>query len=257
VHIVLGNAVNELEGVGLDPYIEPVPLASEALFFIGGLPVDEYYRVLDLEGSWVKGLFSAGEASGSGIHGADLLPGNAISEELLSGRLSGLAAASYLAKRGPRNPLARLRFDVDRVTWIRVRESGVEVSELIGAVRGASSALGPIRALSELAKAIRGLRAVLERAIEKGVRDPGVGGAEALKLIYQAFGLGLNTLAIAYSAYSRQCSRGAHRSLDCQYREGPYHLIILVRRDLKPLVVRRRIKLAIWRDPYWGPKLLI
>ncbi len=57
---------------------------------MGGLTVDTDRRVLDKNGSPIKGLYAAGEVSG-GIHGGNRLGGNAIVEIFVSGRTAANA----------------------------------------------------------------------------------------------------------------------------------------------------------------------
>lgn len=58
----------------------------------GGLAVDEKARALDPEGSFIPGLYAAGEVCG-GVHGASRLGGCALTECLVFGRIAGREAA--------------------------------------------------------------------------------------------------------------------------------------------------------------------
>src|SRR6202042_3243052 len=51
-------------------------------------------RSSDLQQSRVKGLFAAGECA-AGMHGANRLGGNSLSDLLVFGRIAGLSAAKY------------------------------------------------------------------------------------------------------------------------------------------------------------------
>ncbi len=60
---------------------------------MGGLLIDRYCRVMNWEGAPIKGLFACGEVVG-GIHGANRIGGNAITEAHVFGRIAGRSAVS-------------------------------------------------------------------------------------------------------------------------------------------------------------------
>ncbi|HTR88557.1 MAG TPA: FAD-dependent oxidoreductase [Solirubrobacteraceae bacterium] len=68
------NVVGALREAGLDPARELVPVAPAAHYEMGGI-------VVDLEGrSSVEGLYAVGEVSCTGLHGANRLASNSLSE---------------------------------------------------------------------------------------------------------------------------------------------------------------------------------
>jgi len=70
----------------LDPGAEPVPVAPAAHYTMGGIAVD-------LDGrSSLPGLFAVGECSCTGLHGANRLASNSLSECFVFGGRAGLAA---------------------------------------------------------------------------------------------------------------------------------------------------------------------
>ncbi len=77
--------------------VEVAPVASHTL---GGLPTDEYGRVvLQSWARWFTGLYAAGSASSSGLHGADVLQGNRLLDALAVGEAAGSHAAEWIEKR--------------------------------------------------------------------------------------------------------------------------------------------------------------
>jgi L-aspartate oxidase len=66
--------VTALRESGLDPARELVPVAPAAHYMMGGVATDVHAR------STVAGLYAVGETSGSGLHGANRLASNSLSE---------------------------------------------------------------------------------------------------------------------------------------------------------------------------------
>ena len=89
------NVFESLVEAGLDPSAEPVPVAPAAHYMMGGIAVD-------LDGrSSLPGLFAVGECSCTGLHGANRLASNSLSECFVFG---GRAAAAALTEAAPPNP---------------------------------------------------------------------------------------------------------------------------------------------------------
>ena len=61
---------------------------------MGGLKINENTEVLTAEGTAIPGLYAAGEVTG-GVHGANRLGGNAVSDIVVFGRIAGTQAADY------------------------------------------------------------------------------------------------------------------------------------------------------------------
>lgn len=64
---------------------------------MGGVQVDTKSEVLDKEGKAIPGLYAAGEVTG-GIHGANRLGGNAVTDIVVFGRNAAKSAEEYLQK---------------------------------------------------------------------------------------------------------------------------------------------------------------
>ncbi|QBE48212.1 L-aspartate oxidase [Leucobacter triazinivorans] len=77
--------------LGYDWRREPIPVSPAAHYTMGGV-------VSDLDGrSSVPGLFVAGEAACTGVHGANRLASNSLLEGLVFGERAGRAARSFVA----------------------------------------------------------------------------------------------------------------------------------------------------------------
>ena len=61
---------------------------------MGGLTINTNTEVLAEDGSVIPGLYAAGEVTG-GVHGANRLGGNAVTDFTVFGRIAGEQAAAY------------------------------------------------------------------------------------------------------------------------------------------------------------------
>lgn len=66
---------------------------------MGGVKIDTDSQVLKEDGSEIPGLFAAGEVVG-GVHGANRLGGNAVTDIVVFGRLAGSSAYDYIMENG-------------------------------------------------------------------------------------------------------------------------------------------------------------
>lgn len=80
------NVVSALRGAGIEPTKDLVPVAPAAHYMMGGVVVDLFGR------STVPGLFAIGETSCTGLHGANRLASNSLSECLVWGSRAADAA---------------------------------------------------------------------------------------------------------------------------------------------------------------------
>jgi succinate dehydrogenase / fumarate reductase flavoprotein subunit len=77
------------ELAGVDITKEPMEVGPTCHYIMGGIRCDA-----DTAASCVPGLYAAGEVAG-GMHGANRLGGNSLSDLIVFGRRAGLAAAEY------------------------------------------------------------------------------------------------------------------------------------------------------------------
>jgi L-aspartate oxidase len=108
------NVVSSLREAGLDPTRELIPVAPAAHYTMGGIATDLHAR------STVAGLYAIGESSCTGLHGANRLASNSLSEcfvfarravaDILSGNVGGPRTASAAGlealRRLPAPPVA-------------------------------------------------------------------------------------------------------------------------------------------------------
>jgi L-aspartate oxidase len=97
------NVFESLREAGLDPGTAPVPVSPAAHYTMGGIAVD-------LDGrSSLPGLFAVGECSCTGLHGANRLASNSLSECFVFGARAARASLGERAAGG-RRPLPEWRF---------------------------------------------------------------------------------------------------------------------------------------------------
>jgi L-aspartate oxidase len=100
------NVVASLSDAGLDPTRELIPVAPAAHYMMGGIVTD-----LDAR-STLPGLYAVGESSCTGLHGANRLASNSLSECFVFARRAVADALSRPAREHPPasdGELARLR----------------------------------------------------------------------------------------------------------------------------------------------------
>lgn len=82
------NIYERLGGAGLDPATDPIPVSPAAHYMVGGVITDHDGR------SSLAGLFAVGECACTGVHGANRLASNSLSECFVFGRRAALAAVA-------------------------------------------------------------------------------------------------------------------------------------------------------------------
>jgi len=207
-----GPVIDILARNGVDLTRDLVEVAPMAHFMLGGVEVDATMATR------VPGLWAAGELV-AGMHGANRLSGNAITEALVSGRMAGEAAARQRGASPDGFDCARPR----RAEWERLQQvwhprdvarDEVSIPRLRRQLKRLMwDTAGPFRTHAGLNEGLAGL-ASLQRTLD------------STALARQAsFGLSLQekldlrhmlrvSRAILTSACLRRESRGAHVRLD-------------------------------------------
>jgi L-aspartate oxidase len=94
------NVVTALREAGLDPATELVPVAPASHYVMGGIVTDLHGR------SQVSGLYAVGECACTGLHGANRLASNSLSECFVFGARAALRGLDEPAAAGPLSPAA-------------------------------------------------------------------------------------------------------------------------------------------------------
>jgi L-aspartate oxidase len=99
------NVFESLAEAGLDPRSAPVPVSPAAHYMMGGVAVDLQGR------SSLAGLYAVGECSCTGLHGANRLASNSLSECFVFGGRAASAALEETTPEGGRPDLPEQHFE--------------------------------------------------------------------------------------------------------------------------------------------------
>ena len=194
----------------LDITKEPMEVGPTCHYFMGGIKVDAETTMTN-----VNGLFACGEAAG-GMHGANRLGGNSLSDLLVFGNLSGIKATEYSKNIGsiPKVDDNDIRKIIQGATSILLRENGNNpylIHEELQ--KNMQYNVGIIRTKKEIENGIKEIDVLKSKF--KDVKAPGSsqfnpGWHEALALR----NLLISAESVAKSALIREESRGAHTRED-------------------------------------------
>ena len=202
-----------LEYLGVDPAKEPIPVLPAVHYTMGGILADGHTA------SPLTGLYSVGECSSVGIHGANRLGSNSLTELLVFGKKAGEAAAALAARsahadssrllqqaqaaRAAAQALVLRHDGQERIATLR-REMAQSMEEGCGIYRTEAALQACCNQLAEL-----------KQRYQRVQLDDHSSAWNTEWLLALELGYQLDVAeAMAHSALQRRESRGSHQRLD-------------------------------------------
>ncbi|PNK61017.1 fumarate reductase (quinol) flavoprotein subunit [Psychrobacter sp. FDAARGOS_221] len=217
--------------VGVDPVHEPIPVRATVHYTMGGIETDRHCQTR------LAGLFAVGECASVGLHGANRLGSNSLSELCVFGKVAGESALSHAqhyaqTKQSNQNELTLSQFEqlaqqafqpyaellhrsdgTEKPADIR-RDLGQLMEENVGIYRSAEH--------SEIA--IAGIKQLKQRYKNVKITDHSATfNTDWLTTIELGYLLDVAESMI-YSASARKESRGSHQRLDYPERDDEHYL---------------------------------
>ena len=199
-----------MELAGVDITAGPMEVGPTCHYMMGGVRVNA-----DTAAATVPGLFAAGEVAG-GMHGANRLGGNSLSDLLVFGRRAGLGAADFAEARtgSPSVDAAEVQSAIDEAIAPFSREGGDNPYDIQHELQETMQSLvGIIRTGPELEEALVKLEEYKGRVAKLSVKggkayNPGWNLATDLPSMITT------SIAVAQGALNRKESRGGHTRED-------------------------------------------
>jgi len=226
---------------GLDITTTPMEVGPTTHYVMGGVRVDG-----DTQMSTVPGLFAAGEVA-AGLHGANRLGGNSLSDLLVFGKLAGEYAAKF-AKSQPEPTINDAQVEEAAKTALAPFERGSKTEGPYHVQHDLQDMMqelvGIVRTESEMAKALDGLTRLKERASKAGIdgnREYNPGWHTCIDLP----NLLIVSEAVTRAALERRESRGAQFREDYPEKSdecAKFNILLRKSKDGAMQVIREPLK---------------
>ncbi len=208
--------------VGVDPVHAPIPVRPTAHYTMGGIKTNGLCQTP------MAGLFAVGECASVGLHGANRLGSNSLSELSVFGKVAGEQALEFANKQNN-----------DSADFVKLAESKLmPYLELLNKTDGTENPadirnemgilmdthIGIYRSAEDCELAISKITALKQRYQNVKVTDHSrVFNTDWLGVIELGFLLDVAE-AMIYSAAARKESRGSHQRLDYPERDDEHYL---------------------------------
>jgi succinate dehydrogenase / fumarate reductase flavoprotein subunit len=208
--------------LGIDPADNPIPVLPTAHYAMGGIPTDDFGRVIkDGQGTIVEGLYAAGECACVSVHGANRLGTNSLLDLVVFGRRAGRHIGDYVkdvAVPSVSQDVADMASRwIEQLTDGQTGPHGGHIMEEMQTAMMEN--VGIYRNEQDMQAAVDKIQNLLDRYQKVRVQDSGRAfNTDLLELIELRNQLDLSLLTAA-SALNRQESRGAHSREDFPDRD--------------------------------------
>ena len=222
--------------MGVDPVKDWIPVRPAQHYTMGGVRTNHTG-----ESPTLKGLFAAGEAACWDVHGFNRLGGNSVAETVVAGMIVGEFVADFCDKAANDVDIPTglvhevLRAEpakLDVLLGGKGTESGDALKQRMQEIMTAK--VGIFRRGEDLKSAVEELEQLLIRSRNIGLKYKARGANPELVTAYRVQKMLKLALTVAYGAYTRTESRGAHYRQDFPRRNDAEWL---------------KRTLATWRNP--------
>jgi fumarate reductase flavoprotein subunit len=199
--------------MGIDPAKEPIPIRPGVHYTMGGIKTDGKCETS------LPGLYAIGECSSVGIHGANRLGSNSLTELVVFGKLAGDEAAKRAKSLPPGNSASLLKQAQaieQRVMALKTKTGGTEKISVIRKemVQTMEDGCGIYRVEDTMQKTCDKLAELRERFKYVSIDDKSsVWNTDWLTAVELDYQIDV-ARTMAHSAINRKESRGAHQRLD-------------------------------------------
>lgn len=198
--------------INVDPIKEPIPIRPAVHYTMGGIETNGECRTN------IDGLYAVGECASVGLHGANRLGSNSLSELLVFGRVAGENAFEDAVKNSAPNRkaldecAAKQQAKIDRLLNGNGTENWVDLKREM--VEAMDTGCGIYREEASMKASLEKIRSLRERFNNVKVGDNSQSyNTDLLAAIEAGYGLDIAE-ASCLSALERKESRGAHQRLD-------------------------------------------
>ncbi len=210
--------------VNVDPVTDLIPIRPAVHYTMGGITTDAQCETN------IKGLYAAGECASVGLHGANRLGSNSLTELLVFGRLAGEQAVAHARKvqqvdhsaldaqaQQQKQQLAALTSGERNSNWVEIKRDMLKAME---------QGCGIYREEKSMQATLDSIRELKQQYAQAGIQDTSKHYNTEL-LYFLELGCGLHIAeATCMGALLRRESRGAHQRLDegCTARNDDEYL---------------------------------
>ncbi len=205
--------------IGVNPIKELVPVRPTHHYSMGGIRVNKDGHAYSLEG-----LFSAGEAACWDMHGFNRLGGNSLAETVVAGMIVGKEVAAY-TKKSKLEASSTLADEFTAKIEKRIKDlyngdGSITVTQIKKQMADILlHKVGIFRNGNDLEAATKELKELLAKTDKIKVKSKAKGVNPELTAALKIKGMVKLAMCVAYGAYARKESRGAHTREDYPNRD--------------------------------------
>jgi fumarate reductase flavoprotein subunit len=231
---------------GADPIVQPIPVRPVLHYMMGGVDVD-------IDGATsLPGLYAAGEVACISLNGANRLGSNSLTECLVFGARSGLAALEHARGTNGANEAACRRQteeEAARVAALRGKRGGERMAQLRRELHATmEEGCGVYREQASMDATVHAVAALRGRYDDLGLEDKSSVFNTELLAALELGNMIAVAEALAVSAAHRNESRGAHARRDAKKRDDQnflYHTLAFAGYS-GPRLAKKPVTLGVW-----------